>query len=185
MREHCVLPPRTRQDLVELEAQTRRALPPLVYTSLEEISPIRVERERERLDRHRLRSFSAPFPISREPGLLGVHGSVPDKRACYVNSRANYKSPRFAGVTKARRQLPSFAHAYTCIRVCVHVCVDSRTNRRGFPFVKIEMRLERSGECTSAPVRKAAHNVLGSGMRCTMRSKRGSEEEENGREALV
>lgn len=113
MREHCVLPPRTRQDLVELEAQTRRAQPPLVYTSLEEISPIRVERERERLDRHRLRSFSAPFPISREPGLLGVHGSVPDKRACYVNSRANYKSPRFAGVTKARRQLPSFAHAYT------------------------------------------------------------------------
>lgn len=46
MREHCVLPPRTRQDLVELEAQTRRAQPPLVYTSLEEISPIRVERER-------------------------------------------------------------------------------------------------------------------------------------------
>lgn len=126
MREHCVLPPRTRQDLVELEAQTRRAQPPLVYTSLEEISPIRVERERERLDRHRLRSFSAPFPISREPGLLGVHGSVPDKRACYVNSRANYKSPRFAGVTKARRQLPSFAHAYTCIRVCVYTYAWTR-----------------------------------------------------------
>lgn len=81
MREHCVLPPRTRQDLVELEAQTRRAQPPLVYTSLGEISAIRVERERERekswiaIDYADVeRSFSAPFPISREPGL-GVHGS--------------------------------------------------------------------------------------------------------------